>query len=600
MPHPARKRLIILGLKAAVSASILGGIFYFLPTEDFFEAFKQVSWSVWFWITLLYLARHLVSALKWWILLGSDTSVPLLKTIRAYFWGLFTNLYLPGVAGGDIVRAGLVARNTNQKTRIIVRSMADRLIDIASLLVVALGGALMLLDEDLSALTLIAKITVGLVPLSILGFWLIRPLVKFLEGLPVFLAKDKVIRAIISVEELKKRPFTLFIAFVVSVIGQAVFVALNIILGRECGIEMNEAAWYFAWPLAKLLAIAPISIAGLGVREGGLVALLSRFGANGAQVVAAGLLWQTVVFAGGFLSGVIALILDGLSVRRLKAAAASKDDLADLEEVDSPERVEILMYHSISEQPGVTSISPETFSAHLDALESEGYSVVSLKEVADWRNGKAQLPPKTAVLTFDDGFQDFADNAFPLIKAKGWSATVFLPTRWMGEAETWYGANETSRPLMSWEAVKCMHEGGIDFAGHTLTHPNLSRLSDEEVEKEVRGSIDAIEEKLGMRLPLFAPPYGRTSRSVRSILARHCELSVGTELASAKIHSDPMDMPRIEMHYFRNPSIWRSYLSGEGEFYFRFRAIMRKVRLFVLGFVKADIPARLETSISKD
>jgi uncharacterized membrane protein YbhN (UPF0104 family) len=62
-----------------------------------------------------------------------------------------------------------------------------------------------------------------------------------------------------------------------------------------------------AWPLAKLLAVAPVSVAGLGVREASLAGLLSQFGAEPAAVVAVGLLWQSILFAGGLLGGLLLL-----------------------------------------------------------------------------------------------------------------------------------------------------------------------------------------------------------------------------------------------------------------------------------------------------
>jgi uncharacterized membrane protein YbhN (UPF0104 family) len=89
---------------------------------------------------------------------------------------------------------------------------------------------------------------------------------------------------------------------------QAVFVLLNIVLARAVGLDVGPDVWFFAWPLAKLLALAPISISGLGVREAALAALMAPFGANPAVVVAVGLLWQSVLFGGG-LVGTLALML---------------------------------------------------------------------------------------------------------------------------------------------------------------------------------------------------------------------------------------------------------------------------------------------------
>ena len=121
--------------------------------------------------------------------------------------------------------------------------------------------------------------------------------------------------------EFKREPGKLGLCFGLSVFVQSVFVGLNILLASAAGVEASAAAWFFAWPLAKLVAMAPISLGGLGVREASLAALLVRFGAAPSKVVGVGLLWQTILFAGGLLGGIGLLLLPKL---RLSPAANSQ------------------------------------------------------------------------------------------------------------------------------------------------------------------------------------------------------------------------------------------------------------------------------------
>jgi hypothetical protein len=86
---------------------------------------------------------------------------------------------------------------------------------------------------------------------------------------------------------------------------QALFVLLNAWIGRAIGIGVPLGVWFIAWPLAKLVALMPISIGGLVVREAALAGVLSQFGVPVALGAVAGLLWQTVTFSGGLLGGVI-------------------------------------------------------------------------------------------------------------------------------------------------------------------------------------------------------------------------------------------------------------------------------------------------------
>ena len=97
--------------------------------------------------------------------------------------------------------------------------------------------------------------------------------------------------------------------------------------------------------------------------------------------------------------------------------------------------VNILMYHSIGEGPAPLAIPVPTFRMQLDALAACGLRGVSLREYVRARSQPARS--SMVVLTFDDGYRDFADVAAPEIVARGWSCTVFLPTDLIGSPTGW-------------------------------------------------------------------------------------------------------------------------------------------------------------------
>jgi uncharacterized membrane protein YbhN (UPF0104 family) len=111
-----------------------------------------------------------------------------------------------------------------------------------------------------------------------------------------------------AIEEFRRQPGRLVLCLLLSIMIQAGFVTLNVSLAIASGLNLPGSAWYYAWPLAKLIAIVPISLAGLGVREASLAALLAPLGADPAKVVAVGLLWQGVIFATGILGGSILVL----------------------------------------------------------------------------------------------------------------------------------------------------------------------------------------------------------------------------------------------------------------------------------------------------
>jgi peptidoglycan/xylan/chitin deacetylase (PgdA/CDA1 family) len=246
--------------------------------------------------------------------------------------------------------------------------------------------------------------------------------------------------------------------------------------------------------------------------------------------------------------------------------------------------IDILMYHSFSEGDSPTCIAPDVFRRQLDGLSECGYVVVTLTEAVGWLQGKGTLPERAVVLTFDDGYEDFATVAYPELQARNWPATVYLPAAELGRAANWdKGPEGMGRPLMSWATVTELAKGGVDFGSHAVRHVDLTLLAPEAARAEIVDSRPLIEDRIGRPVTSFAPPYGKTSAALRQEIRCHYRAAVGTHLARARLRSDLYDLPRIEMWYFRNPERWRAYLKGRAQGYFTLRQTLRAVRGLVLN-----------------
>jgi len=245
----------------------------------------------------------------------------------------------------------------------------------------------------------------------------------------------------------------------------------------------------------------------------------------------------------------------------------------------SERSIDILMYHSISDGPGPTCITPETFRHQMETLADLGYRGVALTELAGWLRGEGRPAGKPVVLTFDDGFTDFADVVFPLLDARGWTATVFLPTAKVGGKADWdAGTGRPARPLMSWPAVTELAGLGVEMAAHGVSHADLTALPLDVARQEVAESRSRIEDRIGRPVTSFAAPYGRTNPAIRAEIRSHYRAAVSTELAQARSTSDPYHLPRIEMWYFRALPRWHSYLAGGARGYFLLRQALRRMR----------------------
>lgn len=240
--------------------------------------------------------------------------------------------------------------------------------------------------------------------------------------------------------------------------------------------------------------------------------------------------------------------------------------------------VDILMYHSVSNRGGATSIAPGVFADQMAAIAEAGVPVISLDDLVAAREGRAALAPRSVIVTFDDGFQDFADLAWPVLAKLGFRAIVYLPTAFIGRAEGWRGIAEPPRALMGWGTIRALAQEGVAFGSHTVHHPNLNAMTDDEVEAELGRSRAEIEERIGHAVRHFAPPYGLADERVRRRIAAHYVTSVGTRLGEARPGGDLRDLPRLEMFYFTDPVRWRAHLAGRGATYLALRRTLRAVR----------------------
>ena len=235
----------------------------------------------------------------------------------------------------------------------------------------------------------------------------------------------------------------------------------------------------------------------------------------------------------------------------------------------------VLTYHSISAAPGPTSIPVETFAMQMATLAAEGYGSMSLQDFIDWRGGVAV--ERAALITFDDAFLDFAEAAQPILRSHGFTSVVFAPTRRLGGAESWDGANEPARPLMSWDHVEALAGDAVEFGSHSLHHADLTAVAADKRRREIEESGAELAVRLGQPTRSFAAPYGRVNAAVLADLRGRYDVAFGTRFDRPRRSDDPVDVPRIEMHYFRDAARWRDFLRGR-DGYFQARRVLRAAR----------------------
>jgi uncharacterized membrane protein YbhN (UPF0104 family) len=320
-PSSAPRGRLPLGwiVRLAGSAAVLALTLWLLPAEAIWAAIRSVSPGLWLAVFAAYTGGHIVAALKWRMLASKDNDLTIATALRAHAAGLAANLSLPGVAGGDIVRAAVAMRGARNGAHVAVGSAADRIIDTFALVFLAAVGAL-LSAAGRETFSLLSQVAVFLVAAVAAGGALLA-VVRLAPNLPFSALRRKLADV---ATEFTRRPWRLLACFALSVAVQALFVALTIAFAAQAGLDAPAAAWFFAWPLAKLVAVIPISLAGLGVREAALASFLAPFGAAPALVIAAGLMWQSIQFAAGIACAIGFFATPGRSALRADAPAPTE------------------------------------------------------------------------------------------------------------------------------------------------------------------------------------------------------------------------------------------------------------------------------------
>ena len=234
--------------------------------------------------------------------------------------------------------------------------------------------------------------------------------------------------------------------------------------------------------------------------------------------------------------------------------------------------IPILMYHSISNdaETGVhpyyrTSTSPQQFASQMKYLRENGYTTCSLAEAVQQLQQQTQAGAKFVVITFDDGYRDFHQHAFPALSQYGFSATMFLPTAYIGDRPLQFKGKD----CLTWAEVRELNNHGILFGSHTVTHPQLRELSVPAINQEIANSKATIEEKLGSAVDSFAYPYAFPqtdsdfTRMLQDSLRRAgYQNGVSTIVGRASRNSEPLFLERLPVNSCDDHALFSAKLAG--------------------------------------
>jgi uncharacterized protein (TIRG00374 family) len=306
---------LLIILRWAAALAVVGVLLHFLPLAPLRAAIARVPVPSFLAVLLAYLLAHCVGAVKWGMVVNAaGAELDFATSAQCYFGGLFGTLFLPSIVGGDVLRLAVGLQRSPRPAAVLTGNLVDRFLDVmAQAALVVLGLALLpeldLVPDELEDRLEYVLLSVGFGLILLFGL-LFRFRKKILAGRSLRFRR-RLARLRHAVRSVSKRPRVLVLGWLLGACIQASFLVLAAELAALCGLTLPLRSWLFAWPLAKLAAVLPLTQGGIGVREAALVGLLAPFGAPGHLVMAAGLIWEGVVIAGGLIAGAVALVLRG-------------------------------------------------------------------------------------------------------------------------------------------------------------------------------------------------------------------------------------------------------------------------------------------------
>lgn len=187
----------------------------------------------------------------------------------------------------------------------------------------------------------------------------------------------------------------------------------------------------------------------------------------------------------------------------------------------SEPKVSILMYHQVGRFRSPKNHRAQfchvrRFRGQMRYLHYFGYNVLSLEQALKGLFHGEPLPPKPVVLTFDDGYRNFYENAVPILADYGFPAIVYAVSNLIGGRNQWVEATgREGADLMDLNSLRELGRHNIAIGSHSLTHPRLSQIPEDRMRREVLESKARLEDLLGQPVPDFCYPYGDYDERVR-------------------------------------------------------------------------------------
>jgi uncharacterized protein (TIRG00374 family) len=304
-----------LFIRVFVSFIFLGFLFWKTDLSNFSEIFQDLDLTLYLVSLISYTLLFIPLSYRWQLLLQVlGIRVPITRLFTTYLVGVFFNNFLPTAIGGDLVRGLDLYRFTQKGKEATVSVMAERFLGLAALLVIAvtaLGFSYSSIQDPLLVwLILIAAFGYLIILLGLTTPMTFILIARVLQQMKLQWFGQKLLKIPEAITLYKSSPHSLIFSAVLSVLLQALTVIIYYVLSLSLHLNIPLAYLFLFFPVISIVSMAPVSLGGLGIREGMTVYLFQKIGVEPGHALGLSLAWFSIILLTSLLGGVVLALRD--------------------------------------------------------------------------------------------------------------------------------------------------------------------------------------------------------------------------------------------------------------------------------------------------
>ena len=224
-------------------------------------------------------------------------------------------------------------------------------------------------------------------------------------------------------------------------------------------------------------------------------------------------------------------------------------------------RIPVLNYHHVHDGEPYFRVTPSTLRSQMEWLLSQDYITIHPHRLIKLKN-TASITEKFILVTFDDGYLDFSQNAWPILREMGIPTTLFLISNYIGGWNDWDRPCPSKYRHMDIHQLKVLQDQGLVLGSHSCSHRQLTSLDREELLVEIRDSKLVLEGIFNTKISTFAYPGGHVNQAVRDAVAQYYDLGFTVYIEAHGSTCDPYMIERFDPSFCRDLEEFSTYLQN--------------------------------------